>query len=225
VDATPRRAIELKNELGESLFSCQLDSNRAVEASFDRVGSSDWTRLCYRSTSADTIANLLQAYIVDVSVHHWDVRSPFDPGARLSPEGRSVMVRRYPHRPCWRDLPLPGSPPRLPVRFRFETPDGPTPGTDLVISAEGEHFMERAGFAPQPSCSSSPSSADREPLRGRPIDFARCLMSTLCSWTVAVRQIGTTRGGACRLRTGAPAPTDGPRRLAQQGGHTRPDGL
>ena len=150
VDATPAagRAIELRNELGESLLSCYLDSNRDVEASFDRVGPSDWMRLCYRSTGAESIADLLQAYIVEVSVHHWDVRSPFDPGARLSPEGLSVMVGRYPHRPRWWDLPLPASHPQLPVRFRFEVPDVPTSGTDFVISGEGEQFMEPAGFTP-----------------------------------------------------------------------------
>jgi uncharacterized protein (TIGR03083 family) len=150
VDASigAQRAVQLRDELGDALFARYLESNRAVEASFDRVGPADWAKLCYRRVGSESIANVLNAFIVDVSVHCWDVMSPFDPEATLSPEGLPVMVERYPHRPRWWDLPLPAGHPPLPVRFRFEIPDVPAPGTDFVISAEGEQYMEVAGAAP-----------------------------------------------------------------------------
>jgi hypothetical protein len=150
VDASSsaRRVIEFRKELGENLFERYLESNRAIEASFDRVGSDDWMKLCHRRVGAETLASVLDAFIVDLGIHRWDVMAPFNPEVRLSTEGLSVMVGRYPHRPRWWDIPLPTEHPRLPVRFRFEITDASVTGTDFVISADGEQFMEVAGSSP-----------------------------------------------------------------------------
>lgn len=146
--ASARRVIEFRKEFGDDLLARYLESNRAIEASFDRVGPDDWTKLCHRRLGAEPLASLLDVFIVDVSVHRWDVMSPFDPGVRLSPEGLPIMVERYPHRPRWWDLSLPANHPQLPVRFRFEIPDVSVPGTDFVISGEGEQFMQVAASTP-----------------------------------------------------------------------------
>jgi uncharacterized protein (TIGR03083 family) len=107
VDASPsaRRVIEFRRELGESLFERYLESNGAIEASFEQVGPDDWVKLCRRRFSAETLASVLNVFIVDVGVHRWDVMSPFNPEVRLSTEGLSVMVGRYPYRPRWWDIP------------------------------------------------------------------------------------------------------------------------
>jgi hypothetical protein len=150
LDANPQaqRVIEFRKELGDQLFERYLESNRAVEASFDQVGPDDWSKLCHRLYGAETLANVLDVFIVDVSVHRWDVISPFEPSVRLSPEGLSVMAGRYPHRPRWWDIPLPTPHPPLPVRFRFEIADASVLTADFVISPDGEQFMEVASSAP-----------------------------------------------------------------------------
>ena len=71
-----QRAITHRNELGDSLFTSYLESNRVVAASFDRVGSDDWSKLCYRGTGSETLSNILNTFIVDTGVHRWDVVCP-----------------------------------------------------------------------------------------------------------------------------------------------------
>lgn len=140
--------VELRKELGERLFERYLESNRAIEASLDRVGPDDWQKLCHRRFGAEPLASLIDVFIVDVGVHRWDVISPFDPEVKLSNEGLSVMAGRYPDRPRWWDIPLPKDHPSLPVRFRFAITDVAVPEADFVIAADGEQFMDVASSDP-----------------------------------------------------------------------------
>ena len=144
VDATrgAQTAIALRQELGDQLLPEYIRANRAMEQALDQVGPDGWDKLCYRTTGAEPIRNIVDTFIVDVGVHRWDVIYPFDKGVRLSEEGLPVMVERYSQRPRWWEIELPEDHPELPVRFRLQTTDVDAPGTDFVIESDSEKYME-----------------------------------------------------------------------------------
>ncbi|MFQ6029590.1 MAG: maleylpyruvate isomerase family mycothiol-dependent enzyme [Dehalococcoidia bacterium] len=150
VDATEaaERVIAFRKELGSQLLSEFVKANRTTEQVLDQVQPDDWDKLCYRRTGAEPIRNILDVLIVDSAVHRWDVTYPFDPTARLSPDCAALIAERYPYRPRWWEIELPSQHPRLPVRFRFTISGVTAPGTDFVIAAPEEKYMEVAGDSP-----------------------------------------------------------------------------
>jgi len=150
--AAAQRVIAWRKELGNQLLSAFVKANRAMEHALDQVGPHDWEKLCYRTTGAEPIGNILDTFIdtfiADVGVHRWDVIYPFDPHVKLSQDCLAVMVERYPHRPRWWDIALPPHHPLLPVRCRFTVSGVTAPGTDFVIATQAEKYMEVAGDLP-----------------------------------------------------------------------------
>ena len=137
-----QRAVALRQELGDQLLPEYVRANRAMEQALDAVGPDGWDRLCYRSTGAEPIKNIVDTFIVDVGVHRWDIIYPFDKSVRLSEEGLPVMVERYSQRPRWWEIELPEDHPELPVRFRIQATDVDASGTDFVVESESNKYME-----------------------------------------------------------------------------------
>jgi len=143
-----QRVIAWRQELGNRLLSEFVTTSRALEHAFEQVAPDDWETLCYRPNGAEPIRTILDNFIAEVGIHHWDIRYPLDPHVQLAPEGVAVMVERYPHRPRWWEIALPPQHPPLPVRFRFTVSGVTAPGTDFVIATRDEQYMEVAGAAP-----------------------------------------------------------------------------
>ena len=143
--AAAESTISLRKDLGSQLLAEFSKTKAALEQALDQVSPSGWDRLCYRSSGAEPVRNILDQFITEFAVHGWDVTFPFDPKVKLSPDCLAVMVERYPHRPRWWDIELPTNHPALPVRFRFKMSDVFVPGTDFIILTENEKFMEVAG--------------------------------------------------------------------------------
>lgn len=137
-----QRAIDLRKELGDQLLPEYVKANKAMEQALDAVGPDGWDKLCYRSTGAEPIRNIVDTFIVDVGVHRWDVIYPFDKNVRLSQEGLPVMVERYSQRPRWWEIKLPDDHPDLPVRFRLQPTDVDAPGTDFIVESDSNKYME-----------------------------------------------------------------------------------
>ena len=146
--AFAQRVIAWRKELSNHLLSAFVTSIRALEHVFTQVAPDDWEKLCYRPNGAEPIRTILDNFIAEVSVHRWDVTSPFDPDVQLSHDCLGAMVERYPHRPRWWEITLPPQHPPLPVRWRFTVSGVPAPGTDFVIATPEEPYMEVAGDAP-----------------------------------------------------------------------------
>ena len=147
-ESSALRVIEFRKELGAQLLFEFVKANKAMRQVLDRVQSGEWDNLCYRSTGAEPIRNILDLLIVDVGVHRWDVTYPFDPDAKLSQDCSEIIVERYPLRPRWWDIVLPSDHPPLPVRFRFTVSGSTAPGTDFIVAKGGEKYMEVAGRSP-----------------------------------------------------------------------------
>jgi uncharacterized protein (TIGR03083 family) len=146
--AFAQRVIVWRQELGTHLLSEFVTTSRALEHAFEQVAPDDWEKLCYRPNGAEPIRTILDNFIAEVGIHRWDVMYPFDPHVQLSHESVAVMVERYPHRPRWWDIVLPPQHPPLPVRFRCTVSGVTAPGTDFVVAAPEEKYMEEAGDAP-----------------------------------------------------------------------------
>lgn len=143
-----QRAIDLRKELGGQLLPEYVKANRAMEQALDSVGPDGWDKLCYRSTGAEPIRNIVDTFIVDVGVHRWDIIYPFDKSVKLSKEGLPVMVERFSQRPRWWEIELPEDHPELPVRFRLQATDVDVSGTDFVVESESNKYMEVSGDRP-----------------------------------------------------------------------------
>ena len=146
--AFAQRVIAWRQELGTHLLSEFIITSRALVHAFEQVAPDDWEKLCYRTNGAEPIRTILDNFIAEVGIHHWDVRYPFDPHVQLSHESVVVMVERYPHRPRWWDIALPPQHPPLPVRFRCTVSGVTAPGTDFVVATPEEKYMEVAGHIP-----------------------------------------------------------------------------
>ena len=147
-ESSALRVIESRKEYGSQLLFEFIKANRAMEQILDHVQPGEWDKLCYRSTGAEPIRNILDALIVDVGVHRWDVIYPFDQDAKLSQDCSEIIVERYPLRPRWWDIALQTDHPPLPVRFRFTVSGTTAPGTDFIVTERGEKYMEVAGRSP-----------------------------------------------------------------------------
>ncbi len=150
VDATAvaESGISLRKDLGSQLLPEFVKASEAMEQALDQVGPGDWNKLCYRPNGAEPIGNILDQFITEFAVHSWDITFLFDPKVKLSQDCLDAMVERYPHRTRWWEIELPTNHPPLPVRFRFKVSAVSIPGTDFVISAQQEKFMELAGDSP-----------------------------------------------------------------------------
>jgi uncharacterized protein (TIGR03083 family) len=146
--AFAQRVIAWRTELGHNLLSAFITSTKVLEHAFAQVAPDDWEKLCYRPNGAEPMRTILDNFIAEVSIHRWDVTSPFDPDVQLSHDCLVAMVERYPHRPRWWEIALPSQHPPLHVRFRFTVSGVPASGTDFVIATPEEQYMEVAGATP-----------------------------------------------------------------------------
>ena len=146
-DPTPvtNSAIGLRQELGDRLFPQYIKTNRMIEHTFSQVGTDGWDKILYRPRGSTSIAYQLNAMIIEVAVHRWDVTYPFGRGTRLSDHCLPVMVGQYPNRNRWWEIELPEGHPPLPVRFRLQATDVDAPGADFIIESDDAKRTEIAG--------------------------------------------------------------------------------
>ncbi len=146
-ERTAHRATAFTERLGEQLLPTFIKANRELEEVLSRVGPEQWDELCYRIVGAEPIRNIVDMFIAERTVHGWDIRSRFDPKARVSPECLPVVVTRIPQRPRWWQFRT--DPERFdsPIRYRFEVTDLRPYGADIVITEE-KQYMEADGDAP-----------------------------------------------------------------------------
>ena len=148
VDPAPvaQGAIALTNELGEELLPTFIKGNRAMEEALAHVGPEDWDKLVYRPNGAEPLRNIVDVRISELAIHGWDIMSPLDPDATLSPECMPIIVERMPQRPRWWEIRTSADGLSAPVRYRFQVSDVPAPGTDFLL-APARQYMEVAGDA------------------------------------------------------------------------------
>ena len=87
-----RRAVELRQELGEGL----LDEFARVNGEFNRVLAlvqpDDWDKLCFHRLRPETVRSKADIRIAELAMHEWDMRWAFDPDATLAEESLPGLV-------------------------------------------------------------------------------------------------------------------------------------
>ena len=144
---TAHRARSLRASLGHALLPTFLAAHRALDETVALIGPEDWHRLCYRPQGNESIQQIVDAFITDRTVHAWDIRSVFDPQARLSPACLPIAVERIAHRPRWQPPLGDAAPVAPPIRARFEVTGEPHYQTDVILT-DAHPYMEVVGTAP-----------------------------------------------------------------------------
>ena len=141
-----RRAVTLRQELGDRL----LDEFASVNREFDRVLSpvqpDDWDKLCYHRLRPETVRSKADIRIAELAMHEWDMRWAFDPGATLDEGSLPGLV--YASGRAVRRAFRPDPSRRGAVRYRF-TLGVPNPSAvDVVLAPEGASFEIEGGGEP-----------------------------------------------------------------------------
>jgi uncharacterized protein (TIGR03083 family) len=137
------RAILLRQELGDQLLADFIKSNQAIDQALAKAGPQDWEKLVYRGVGTESLRNLVDVFITERTIHGWDIRSRFDPQARLSPECVPIIVERIPQRPRWWSFRAEAGFSPLPLRYRFAVTQ-PAPSVVDVVVTEAHQYLEVA---------------------------------------------------------------------------------
>ena len=141
-----RRAVELRQELGEGLLGEFVGVNREFARVLSLVQPDDWDKLCYHRLRPETVRSKVDIRIAELAMHEWDIHWAFDPSAALAEDSLAGLVNASGRavRRAFRPNPARS---RL-VRYRF-TLSGPTvSAVDVVLAPEGASFEIEAPGEP-----------------------------------------------------------------------------
>ena len=79
-----RRAVELRQELGDGLLGEFIRVNREFDRVLSQVQPDDWETLCYHRLRPETVRSKTDIRIAELAMHEWDIHWAFDPGASLA---------------------------------------------------------------------------------------------------------------------------------------------
>ena len=154
-----QRDIDRRNQLAGSVLETFDASYDRLQREFDRFAEGSWDTLCWHMRrGAMTAASYVELRIQELAIHDWDIRSAFQPGARLDPDSVPVLLDMSPTwlGMCFRpsahlpkpvvygfDIGLEGS-----RKYRmsvtgdaFEMVPGGAPQADLSLSATAEQYL------------------------------------------------------------------------------------
>ena len=150
-----RRAVELRQELGDGL----LAEFARVNGEFDRVLTlvqpEDWDKLCYHRLRPETVRSKADIRIAELAMHEWDMRWAFDPEAKLAEDSLPGLV--YASGRAVRRAFRPDPTRSGPVRYRFSLTGSTVSAVDVVLAPEGASFEIEAPGEPDVAvaCSSA----------------------------------------------------------------------
>lgn len=141
------QAITMRQRLGDDLLPTFLAAQCAFHETLATIGPADWDKLCYHPQGNVSIGRIVDALIIERTLHGWDIQSVFDPHTRLSPACLPIVVEREVQRRRWRQAPSDAAPRAPSIRYRFEVTDVPGYRTDVVLT-DAQSYMEAVGNAP-----------------------------------------------------------------------------
>ena len=140
-----RQAIACRESLGDQLFltfRAQMDQFIALLA---QLGPQDWEQPAYSALRLVPLWTYPSLTLREIAIHAWDIRSRFDPAARLSVESVPALMQGIALQlgPPWdaafgQDAEL-----SRPVRSRWDV-TGVVPGRDDIVGENGTCRIELA---------------------------------------------------------------------------------
>lgn len=132
-----RRDVEIRRELGDGLLQAFAEGYDRLCDVLDSFNPDGWDSPCWHARRGTiTARDYLDLRIQELVIHDWDLRSSFEPGSGLDPEGVAALA---PSIPTWLGMCFrPG--PRLSetATFRFQV-TGSAPLT-LDLTCWGDEF-------------------------------------------------------------------------------------
>lgn len=87
-----RRAVELRQELGEGLLAEFARVNGEFNRVLALVQPEDWDKLCYHRLRPETVRSKADIRIAELAMHEWDMRWALDPDAVLAEDSLPGLV-------------------------------------------------------------------------------------------------------------------------------------
>jgi uncharacterized protein (TIGR03083 family) len=140
-------AIAMRQHLGDDLLPTFIAAQSAFHETLATIGPEDWDKLCYHPQGNVSIGSIVDALIIERTIHGWDIQSVFDPHARLSPACLPIVVEYNAQRRRWRQAPSAATPLAQSIRYRFEVTDVPRYRTDVILT-DAHQYLEAVGKAP-----------------------------------------------------------------------------
>ena len=134
-----------RESLGDQLlptFRAQMDQFIAL---LEQLGPQDWEKLAYSARRLVPLWSYPSLTIQEIALHAWDIRSRFDPAARLSVESLPALVQGIVLQlgppwgaACGQDAGL-----SQPVRSRWDV-TGVASGRHDIVGEDGTYWIEPA---------------------------------------------------------------------------------
>ncbi len=147
-----QRDIDRRNQLAGSALETFDASYDRLHREFDRFAQGSWDTLCWHMRrGAMTAASYVELRIQELAIHDWDIRSAFQPGARLDPDSVPVLLDMS---PTWLVMCFRPSA-HLPKLVVYGFDIGPEESRKYRMSVTGDAFEMVPGGAPQADLSLS----------------------------------------------------------------------
>ena len=141
-----RRAVELRQELGEGLLAEFAQVNGEFNRVLALVQPDDWEKPCFHRLRPETVRSKADIRIAELAMHEWDMRWAMDPDATLAEDSLPGLVNAS-GRAVRRAFRADPSRTRA-VRYRFELTDPTVSSVDVVLAPEGAGFEIEATAQP-----------------------------------------------------------------------------
>jgi len=147
-----QRDIDRRNQLAGSVLETFDASYDRLHREFDRFAEGSWDTLCWHMRRGPmTAASYVELRIQELAIHDWDIRSAFQPGARLDPDSVPVLLDMS---PTWLGMCFrPSAHLPKPVVYGFDI--GPEESRRYRMSVTGDAFEMVPGGALQADLSLS----------------------------------------------------------------------
>jgi uncharacterized protein (TIGR03083 family) len=128
------RVLAARQRLGEGLLTAFDDTTDRFTHLITRLTAAEVETTCYHPANLLSVRTFVGLRLCELVVHGWDIRSPLEPTAALSPESAAVLVEWWPEFVTWgfqpdRTLAIGG-------RFRFVFTGNGLPPYDLIVEGE-----------------------------------------------------------------------------------------
>ena len=133
-----RRAVELRQELGEGLMAEFSRINHEFDRVLSLVRPDDWDKLCYHRVRPETVRSKTDIRIAELAMHEWDIHWAFDKDAALAEDSLPGLVNASGRAVRRAFRPDPAR--TRAVCYRFDLSGPGAASVDVVLAPEGASF-------------------------------------------------------------------------------------
>ena len=89
-------AIDLRQSLGEKLFSALNEQYDWLNEVLAGIGSEDWDKPCYHPAGLRSVESFIPTWLAELALHEWDIRSALEPSPLVSGKIIPSLLEKIP---------------------------------------------------------------------------------------------------------------------------------